>query len=66
MAKTLSAAVEKIEVLNLSNSNPPLFNRKKEGSYLMWKIKFEVDMVMKGLFKAFQPKFETELPTKEK
>jgi hypothetical protein len=32
----------------------------------MWKMKFEVDMVMKGLFEAFQTKFKTDLPTKEK
>ncbi len=32
----------------------------------MWKMKFEADMVMKGLYKAFQPEFNAELPTKEK
>jgi hypothetical protein len=66
MAKTASAAVEKIEVSNSSNSKPPQFNGKKGDSYVMWKMKFETDMVMKGLFRAFQPEFETELPTKEK
>jgi hypothetical protein len=32
----------------------------------MWKMKFEAEMVMKGLYDAFQPEFEAELPTKEK
>ncbi len=32
----------------------------------MWKIKFEADMVMKGLYDAFQPEFELDLPAKEK
>jgi hypothetical protein len=32
----------------------------------MWKMKFEADMVMKGLYDAFQPEFAAELPTKEK
>jgi hypothetical protein len=30
------------------------------------KMKFEADIVMKGLYKAFQPEFDEELPTKEK
>jgi hypothetical protein len=29
-------------------------------------MKFEAYMVMKGLYKAFQPEFDAELPTKEK
>jgi hypothetical protein len=32
----------------------------------MGKMKFEVDMVMKGLYEAFQPEFDAKLPTKEK
>ena len=32
----------------------------------MWKMKYEADMVMKGLYDAFQPEFEAEFPTKEK
>ncbi len=32
----------------------------------MWKMKFKADMVMKGLYDAFQPEFKAELPTKEK
>jgi hypothetical protein len=32
----------------------------------MWKMKFEADMVMKGLYEAFQPAYNAELPTKEK
>jgi hypothetical protein len=42
------------------------FNGKKGDSYLMWKLKFETDMMMKGLYEAFQPEFDAELPTKEK
>ncbi len=33
---------------------------------MMWKMKFEADQGMKGLFEAFQPKFESELSAKEK
>jgi hypothetical protein len=29
-------------------------------------MKFEADMVIKGLYKTFQPEFDAELPTKEK
>jgi hypothetical protein len=32
----------------------------------MWKMKFKADMVMKGLYDAFQPEFKAELPTNEK
>ncbi len=32
----------------------------------MWKLKFETDMVMKGLYEAFQPDFDAELTMKEK
>jgi hypothetical protein len=32
----------------------------------MWKMKFEADMVIMGLYKAFQPEFNAELPTKDK
>jgi hypothetical protein len=66
MAKASAAVAEKIEVLSLNNSKPPQFNGRKGDSYLMRKIKFEADMVMKGLYDAFQPEFEAELPTKEK
>ncbi len=41
------------------------FNGKKGDICLMWKIKFEADMVMKGLYKAFQPEFDAELHMKE-
>ncbi len=44
----------------------PQFNGKKGDSYLMRKMKFEADMVMKGFYDAFQPEFEAELPTKKK
>ncbi len=45
---------------------PPQFDGKKGGKYLMWKMKFKVDPTMKGLFEAFQPAFESKLPSKEK
>jgi hypothetical protein len=33
----------------------------------MWKMKFEADMVMKGLYNAFKPEFEAVLfPQKKK
>ncbi len=32
----------------------------------MWKMKFEADQAMKGLFEAFQPEFVSKLPSKEK
>jgi hypothetical protein len=32
----------------------------------MWKMKFEADIVMKGLYNAFQPEFAAEHSTKEK
>ncbi len=60
------SGIKKIEVLRLSNSKPPQFNGKKGDSCLMWKMKTEADMVMKGLYEAFQPELDVELPTKEK
>jgi hypothetical protein len=65
MAKATTVA-EKIEVSNSNKSKPPQFNGKKGDSYLMWKMKYKADMVMKGLYDAFQPEFESELPAKEK
>jgi hypothetical protein len=44
------SGVKKIEVSSSINSTPPQFNGKKGDSYLMWKIQFEADMVMKGLY----------------
>jgi hypothetical protein len=32
----------------------------------MWKMKFEADQTMKGLFEAFQPEFKSKLPSKVK
>jgi hypothetical protein len=67
MAKASAAVAEKIEVLSSNNSTPPLqFNGKKGDSYLMWNMKFKADMVMKGLYDAFQQEFKAELPIKEK
>jgi hypothetical protein len=66
MAKASAALAEKIKVLSLNNLEPPQFNGKKGDSYLMWKMKFKADMVLKGLYNAFQPEFAAELPTKEK
>ncbi len=45
---------------------PPQFNGKKGDKYLMWKMKLDADQMMKGLFEAFQPEFESKLPSKEK
>jgi hypothetical protein len=39
---------------------------RKGDKYLMWKMKFEANQAMKGLFEAFQPEFESKLPSKEK
>ncbi len=58
--KRSRSGVKKIKVLSLSNSKRPQFNRKKGDSYLMWKIMFEADMVMKGLYKTFQTEFDAE------
>jgi hypothetical protein len=66
MAKSSAAVAEKIEVLSSNNSKPPEFNGKKRDSYLMWKMNFKADMMMKGLYDAFQPEFVAELSTKEK
>jgi hypothetical protein len=66
MVKASATVAEKIEVSSLNNSKPPQFNGKKGDSYLMWKMKFKADMVMKGLYDAFQPELKAELPTKEK
>jgi hypothetical protein len=66
MAKANAVVAEKIKDSSSNNSKPPQFNGKKGDSYLMWKMKFKADMVMKGLYDAFQPEFKAELPTKEK
>jgi hypothetical protein len=57
MAKTSVTVKEKIEVLSSNNSKPLQINGKKRDSYLMWKMKFDSNMVMKGLHDAFQPEF---------
>ncbi len=56
--------VKKVEVPNTTTSKPPQWNSKKGDKYLMWRIKFNADMVMKGLAKAFAPKFASKLPSK--
>ena len=55
-----------VKVSNSDNLKPPQFNGKKGDNYIIWKMKFEVDQVMKGLYKAFQPNFEQELPGDKK
>ena len=55
--------VNKVEVLNVRNTNPPQWDGKKGDSYLMWKIKYTAHMVMLGLDDALNPDFERELPT---
>jgi hypothetical protein len=64
--RNLNATVEKIEVSSLSSSKRPQFNGKKGDKYLMWEMKFEANQIMKGSFEAFQPEFESKLPSKEK
>ncbi len=58
--------VEKVEVLNVGNTKPPQWDRKKGDSYFMWKIKYTAHMVMLGLDDDLDPDCEEELPTKEK
>ncbi len=60
------AVAEKIEVSSSNISKKTQFNGKKGDNYLMWKMKFEADMGMKGLLDAFQPEFANTLPTSEK
>ncbi len=60
------AVAEKIKVLSLNNLKPPQFNGKKGDSYLMWKMKFEATMGMKGLLEDFQLEFANAPPTSEK
>ncbi len=64
MAKSTSGTI--VKVLNLGNSKPPQFNRKKGDNYIIWKMKFEADQVMKRLNKEFQPNFEQENHCKKK
>jgi hypothetical protein len=64
MAKSTCRTI--VKVLNSNNLKPPQFNGKKGDNYIIWKMKFEVDQVMKGLYKAFQPNFEHELPSDKK
>jgi hypothetical protein len=53
--KKENTITEKIEVLSLNNSKPPQFNGKKGGKYLMWKMRFEADQTMKGLYEHSNP-----------
>jgi hypothetical protein len=64
MAKSMSRTI--VEVSNSSNLKPPQFNGKKGDNYIMWKMKFEADWVIKRLYEAFQPDFEQELSSDEK
>jgi hypothetical protein len=64
MAKSVSRII--IEVSNLDYSKPSQFNRKKGDNYIICKMKFKADQVMKGLYKAFQPNFKQELPSNNK
>jgi hypothetical protein len=64
MAKSTSGTI--VKVSNSNNFKPPQFNGKKRDNYIIWKMKFEADQVTKGLYKAFQPDFEQELPSDKK
>ncbi len=62
-------ALERAEETTLersSMSKPPQIDGKKGDKYIMWKMKFEADQMMKGLFDAFHSNFEKELPSKQK
>jgi hypothetical protein len=59
LTRSVNATVEKLE----SSSKPPQFDGKKGDKYLIWKMKFEADQTMKGLFEAFKPEFESKLPS---
>jgi hypothetical protein len=50
--------VKKVEVLNVGNTKPLQWDRKKGDSYLMWKIKYMAHMVMLGLDDALDPDFK--------
>jgi hypothetical protein len=65
-SKKENGITEKKEISSSNNSKPPQFYGKKGDKYLMWKIRFEVDQTMKGLYKAFQPNLESKLPSKKK
>jgi hypothetical protein len=58
--------VKKVEVLNVGNTKHPQWDGKKGDSYLTWKTKYMVHMVMLGLDDALNPDFKRELPTKGK
>jgi hypothetical protein len=58
-SKKENTITEKIEVSSSNNSKPPKFHDKKGDKYLMWKMRFKADQTMKGLYKAFQPNFES-------
>ncbi len=64
MAKSTSGTI--IKVLNSNNLEPPQFNGKKDNNYIIWMMKFKEDQVMKGLYEAFQPNLEQELPSDKK
>ena len=55
---------EKLETTTI-NTKVPQFNGAKGNKYMLWKMKFEADQEMKGLWGAFLPDFETELPESE-
>ena len=55
---------EKSETTTI-NTKVPQFNGAKGDKYMLWKMKFEADQEMKGLWGAFLPDFETELPESE-
>jgi hypothetical protein len=57
-----TSVIKKVELTNQNNSKPPQFNGKAGDTYLMWSMKFKVDMVMKNLWEGFQPTFERKLP----
>jgi hypothetical protein len=51
--KGLEVASRKLKSLVCAIKKKPQLNGKKGGIYLMWKMKFEADMMMKELYEAF-------------
>ena len=54
------------ERLSFSNTKVLQFNGKKGDKYMLWKMKFLADQVMKDLWDAFQPNLKDRLPVIEK
>ncbi len=56
---------EKSETKTINTKVPQFNGAKEDTKYVLWKMKFEADQEMKGLWGAFLPDFESELPESE-